>query len=212
MKVQCPKEVEIGLTPDVSRPASSARAQERAPDLIDAVVEAFTPEPSQIESTHHVLKWRDHQPRMHVEEIVRPERRELGAEIRSAREQRIKSVQSSAVWMLSAACNIRSQRDSGRESHREGKACFGRNGPGVDIVLRERAELIDQLPIIIGAGFEWCAGLMIEQPCTDTVPNLAAVALLIERARRIESEVINVGLPLLIDEAQRELDRSLPVR
>jgi DNA helicase HerA-like ATPase len=53
---------------------------------------------------------------------------------------------------------------------------------------------------------------MIEQPRSDTVSNLAAAALLIERARRIESEVINVGLPLLIDEAQRELDRSLPVR
>src|ERR1700719_2260490 len=71
------------------------------------------------------------------------------------------------------------------------------------IVLCEGAELIDHLPVIVEAGLEWRAGLMIEQARDYAVPNLAAAALLITRARRIESEVIEIRLSFLIDQAQR---------
>jgi hypothetical protein len=43
---------------------------------------------------------------------------------------------------------------------------------------------------------------MIEQPGANTVTNLAAAALLIERARRIESEVIEIDLAVFIDKRQ----------
>jgi hypothetical protein len=63
--------------------------------------------------------------------------------------------------------------------------------------LPECAELIDQFPVIVEVRFKWSAWLMIEQACADAVADLTPVALLIGRPCRIESEVVEVGLPLL---------------
>src|SRR5258708_20060570 len=72
MKVQCPKQFEICLTPYVSRFASPARAHERSPDLIEAVVEAFPPKPTPIEGTADVLNYSEHQSRISINQIVIP--------------------------------------------------------------------------------------------------------------------------------------------
>src|SRR5271168_1608983 len=90
--------------------------------------------------------------------------------------------------MLSAACNVCSQRKPGRKTNRKGEARFGRNSPGVEIVLPECAELIDQLPVVVEARFKRGDRLMIEQPRADAVTDLAAAALLVGGACRIDAD------------------------
>src|SRR5271170_6934108 len=114
--------------------------------------------------------------------------------------------------MLSAACNVCSQRQPGRKTSRKGKPRFGRDTPGVDIVLPECAELIDQLPVIVEARLKRSARLMIEQSRADAVTDLAPTALLIVRACRIEAEVVEVGLPAAIDDRERHGSVGSPKR
>jgi len=86
VRVQCPKDFAIWLTPYVPRFTSSARAQERSSDLIDTVVEAFTPEPTPIESASDVLERGEYQHGMDIEQVVGSEHGQLGPEVRSSGE------------------------------------------------------------------------------------------------------------------------------
>jgi hypothetical protein len=112
--------------------------------------------------------------------------------------------------MLSAACYVCSQREPGRKTNRKGKTRFGRDSPGVDIVLRECAELIDQLPVIVEARFKRSARLMIEQPRADTVTDLTPTTLPIGSACRVEAQLIEVGLAAAIKKMEWHRSVSSP--
>src|SRR5579863_4905894 len=115
--------------------------------------------------------------------------------------------------VLAAARYIRTQGKPWRETRRERKARFSRNSPRVDIILRERAELIDQLPVVVEARLvKGSPGLVIEQPRADTVTDLAPTTLLIGRARVINTQVIEIGLSALIDKRQRNRAVCSPER
>ena len=115
--------------------------------------------------------------------------------------------------MLRATRDVGAQGKSWPPAHRERKARFSRDSPSVDIIFRERAELIDQLPVVVPARLvKGSPGLVIEQPGADTVPDLAPTSLLIDRARVIYSQVIDVGLPNAIDKGQRNRAICSPER
>jgi len=80
------------------------------------------------------------------------------------------------------------------------------------MVLPECAELKDQLPLIVEARLKRSARLMIEQSRADTVTDLTPTALLIGRACRIEAEVIEVGLPAVINKMERHSSVGSPKR
>src|SRR5262249_58700590 len=85
---------------------------------------------------------------------------------------------------------------------REREARLRRSGPRDDAVRPKRAELVDELQIVVEAWCRWSAGRAIEQPGADAVANLATAALLVGRVHRIDSEVVQIDLAPRIDQRQ----------
>src|SRR5262249_36612431 len=86
---------------------------------------------------------------------------------------------------------------------REREARLRRSGPRDDAVRPKRAELVDELQIVVEAWCRWSAGRAIEQSGADAVANLATAALLVGRVHRIDSEVVQIDLAPRIDQGQR---------
>src|SRR5262245_64320500 len=86
--------------------------------------------------------------------------------------------------MSSSARNVRTQCDPRRPRERERKASLRGGGPRVDAVRTERAELVDELHVVVEAWYRRSAGLAIEQPRADAVADLATAALLVDRVHR----------------------------
>src|SRR4030095_8243404 len=93
-----------------------------------------------------------------------------------------------------------------------GKARLRRDRPCADAVRCKRAELVDELPIVIEPRREWRTGRMVEQPRADAVPNLTPAALLIGRIEGINSEIVHVDRAAFVDQPQRTSPVGAPAR
>src|SRR5882724_10979105 len=191
MAIGLPPDFSAGPVSNESGAAAIGSADEEAGYGVHAIVDVFPPLDDPIERHAHAVGKRRFHARVNVYKVNWARTRGgQNAKVIAFRKQRIERSQSFRIWVV-AARNIRFCTEPGSQRNDwDAIACFGGDGPGLNVRRTERAELPEAFVVEIPAGL--FGGNRAGKPRSHGVAHFLRSATLKMRFLAIQAQVISL--------------------